>query len=77
MHDERHEQPVTQGLRFLEYRVLFESGAGHALIKRIPQRRLGRMSGLDGPSLLLCSDASAFITGAVIAVDGDHLVSTL
>ena len=33
----------------------FASDAGKALIKRIPQRRLGRLEELDGPLLLLCS----------------------
>lgn len=48
-----------------------------AMLKRIPQRRYGEMTDLDGPLLLLASDASAYITGAVLAVDGGHLVSPL
>lgn len=55
----------------------FESNAGRALIKRIPQRRLGELDELDGPLLLLASDASSFMTGSVIEVDGGHLVGTL
>ena len=53
------------------------SPAGEALVKRIPQRRLGRLEDLDGPLLLLASDASRYMTGATIAVDGGHLVSSL
>lgn len=53
------------------------SDAGRAMLKRIPQRRIGDLSDLDGPLLLLCSDASAYMTGAVIPVDGGHLVSSL
>ncbi|MEX0693197.1 MAG: SDR family NAD(P)-dependent oxidoreductase [Rhodospirillales bacterium] len=53
------------------------SNAGLAMIKRIPMRRAGRMHDLDGPLLLLASDASAYMTGAVIPVDGGHLVNTL
>ncbi|HVO46515.1 MAG TPA: SDR family NAD(P)-dependent oxidoreductase [Steroidobacteraceae bacterium] len=53
------------------------SAAGSALIKRIPQRRLGELSDFDGTLLLLASDASRYITGEVIAVDGGHLVSSL
>ena len=36
--------------------VFFETDAGKALIRRIPQRRLGRLGDLDGPLLLLASD---------------------
>lgn len=55
----------------------FRTDAGSALIRRIPQRRLGAMGDLDGPLLLLASDASAYMTGSVVAVDGGHLVSGL
>jgi NAD(P)-dependent dehydrogenase (short-subunit alcohol dehydrogenase family) len=58
-------------------RDFLETPAGAALIKRIPQRRLGTLDDLDGPLLLLASDASRFMTGAVIAVDGGHLISSL
>ena len=57
--------------------AFFESDAGKALIKRIPQRRLGDLSDLDGPLLLLASDASRYMTGAIISVDGGHLLSSL
>lgn len=58
-------------------RDFFASDAGKAMLKRIPQRRLGQVEDLDGPLLLLCSDAAAYMTGSVIAVDGGHLVSSL
>ena len=58
-------------------RDFFASEAGQALLKRVPQRRLGQPRHLDAPLLLLASDASEFMTGAVVAVDGGHLVSTL
>jgi NAD(P)-dependent dehydrogenase (short-subunit alcohol dehydrogenase family) len=51
--------------------------AGQELVRRIPQRRLGKLQDLDGPLLLLASDASSYMTGAVIPVDGGHLVSSL
>ena len=51
--------------------------SGQNLIKRVPQRRLGELHDLDGPLLLLASGASRFMTGAVIPVDGGHLVSSL
>lgn len=55
----------------------FKTPAGTALIKRIPQRRLGQPEDLDGPLLLLASDAGAFMTGSTVEVDGGHLVSGL
>ena len=47
------------------------------MINRIPMRRLGDLSDLDGPLLLLASDASRYMNGSTIVVDGGHLVSTL
>lgn len=58
-------------------RAFFATEAGARLIARIPQQRLGQMSDLDGPLLLLCSDASRYVTGSVLAVDGGHLVNSL
>jgi NAD(P)-dependent dehydrogenase (short-subunit alcohol dehydrogenase family) len=58
-------------------REFFATDTGRALIKRIPQRRLGQASELEGPLLLMCSDAGSYMTGAVLAVDGGHLVSSL
>lgn len=58
-------------------RDFLASDAGERLKSRIPQRRFGRLADLDGPLLLLASDAGAFMTGSVLAVDGGHLVSTL
>lgn len=55
----------------------FAGEAGRKLISRVPQRRIGELSELDGPLLLLASDASSFMTGTVIPVDGGHLVSSL
>jgi NAD(P)-dependent dehydrogenase (short-subunit alcohol dehydrogenase family) len=57
--------------------TFFETDAGQAMIKRIPMRRLGQPSDLDGAFLLLAGDASAWMTGTCIAVDGGHLVSSL
>lgn len=55
----------------------FESDQGRAMIKRIPMRRLGQPADLDGAFLLLATEASAWMTGSCIAIDGGHLVSAL
>lgn len=58
-------------------REFFASKTGQDLIKRVPQRRLGKPEHLDGPLLLLASDASGFMTGSTLVVDGGHVVSPL
>ena len=55
----------------------FSTEAGQAMLKRIPMRRIGRPEDLDGGFLLLATDASAWMTGAVLPIDGGHLVSSL
>lgn len=55
----------------------WDTDQGKAMLRRIPQRRLGELPDLDGPLLLLASEASRYMTGSVIAVDGGHLVSSL
>ena len=47
-----------------------DTEAGQRLVKALPQRRLGKPEDLDGVIRLLCSDASSYMTGAVIPVDG-------
>jgi len=58
-------------------RDMLQSERGRELVTRIPLRRTGEMDEIAGPLLLLASDASSFMTGEIIAVDGGHLVSSL
>jgi NAD(P)-dependent dehydrogenase (short-subunit alcohol dehydrogenase family) len=58
-------------------REFLTSEAGEKLRSRIPSRRFGELNDLDGPLLLLASDAGAAMSGATVAVDGAHLVSSL
>jgi 3-oxoacyl-[acyl-carrier protein] reductase len=48
---------------------------GEKLIKSIPQRRLGAAADLDGTLLLLASQASRYMTGSVVTVDGGFLLA--
>jgi NAD(P)-dependent dehydrogenase (short-subunit alcohol dehydrogenase family) len=49
--------------------------AGERMKKRIPQRRFGMPEDLDGALLLLASDASRYMTGSIILVDGGLLLA--
>lgn len=57
--------------------AFLQGDAGARLRDRIPMRRFGQCADLDGPLLLLASDAGRYITGAQLAVDGGHLCSGL
>jgi len=58
-------------------RDFLDTEVGRRTTNRIPMRRVGQVTDLNGPLLLLASDASSYMTGAVIPVDGGHLVSSL
>ena len=56
----------------------FDTEHGQNYIRsKVPMRRLGMLSELDGPLLLLASEAGAFMTGSVLNVDGGHLNNSL
>ncbi len=54
-----------------------DSPKGKEMIKRIPQRTLGEFNDLSGVLLLLCSDASSYMTGSSITVDGGLSLSVI
>jgi NAD(P)-dependent dehydrogenase (short-subunit alcohol dehydrogenase family) len=52
-------------------KVMYEDAAWVAyLVDRIPMRRPGKMSDLEGPVVFLASDASEYVTGQTLLVDG-------
>jgi NAD(P)-dependent dehydrogenase (short-subunit alcohol dehydrogenase family) len=48
---------------------------GRELLMRTPMKRFGKIPELVGAAILLASDASSFITGQCISVDGGFLAS--
>jgi NAD(P)-dependent dehydrogenase (short-subunit alcohol dehydrogenase family) len=58
-------------------RAFFQTEAGKALIGRIPLKRIGQAPDLNGALLFLSSPASAYVTGAVLSIDGGHGVAAI
>ena len=55
----------------------FKTEDGQALIQRVPTKRIGELAELNGPLLLLASDAGSLMTGSAVTVDGGHVLSEL
>ena len=47
------------------------------LQRQIPQRRIGEADDLSGAFILLASDASRYMTGSTVTVDGGHSSNSL
>jgi NAD(P)-dependent dehydrogenase (short-subunit alcohol dehydrogenase family) len=58
-------------------RLLLESDQAPEFEKGIPMRRFGEFEDLDGPLLLLASDASRYMNGSIVVVDGGHICASL
>lgn len=63
------------GRRDLVMKAMHQLATHHSealkkLIGKLFPRRLGKLSELDGPLLLLASNAGSFMTGTVLTVDG-------
>ena len=54
--------------------ALTDKGFKEPMLRRTPMRRYGQLDELDGPFLLLASDAGRYMTGSVIVVDGGQVL---
>ncbi|ANY25207.1 SDR family NAD(P)-dependent oxidoreductase [Gordonia terrae] len=61
----------TEAAQFADDRVL------EAMSRKVPFRRLGHLSELDGPFLLLASDAGRYMSGSTVTVDGALSVNSV
>jgi NAD(P)-dependent dehydrogenase (short-subunit alcohol dehydrogenase family) len=55
--------------------ALLDGPRGQEFLMRTPMRRFGHLDELVGAAVYLASDASAFVTGQILAVDGGFLAS--
>jgi NAD(P)-dependent dehydrogenase (short-subunit alcohol dehydrogenase family) len=55
--------------------ALLDAPRGQELLLRTPMKRFGNLEELVGAAVYLSSDAAAFVTGQVLAVDGGFLAS--
>jgi len=66
---------IAPGYFSTELNADFLAGeAGRKLLSKVPFGRAGQMAELDGPLLLLASEAGSFMTGSVLVVDGGTLL---
>lgn len=62
---------IAPGWFLTEMTAAMEDDASQAFVARnTPLRRMGRLEELDGPLLLLASEAGSYMTGTTLVVDG-------
>ena len=59
----------------LTEKLLTGTGRGQEVLMRTPMKRFGELEELVGAAIFLASDASSFVTGTLLAVDGGYLAS--
>ena len=47
----------------------WQSESGQRLIQMMPRKRVGKPADLDAALMMLCSNESSFVNGAVLAAD--------
>ncbi|MDQ6434148.1 glucose 1-dehydrogenase [Mesorhizobium sp. LHD-90] len=52
-----------------------DAGWQQAMLEKIPQKRFGTMQDIGGTVVFLASDASSYVTGHCIPIDGGYLAS--
>jgi NAD(P)-dependent dehydrogenase (short-subunit alcohol dehydrogenase family) len=62
-------------LTSLTQRLQDDPARSAEILGRTPLKRWGKPEDIVGPALFLCSPAGAFITGAVLPVDGGYLIT--
>jgi 3-oxoacyl-[acyl-carrier protein] reductase len=66
---------IAPGFVVTEINREYLAGKGAEMTRHIPVGRLGETGDLDGALLLLASDASRFMAGATIVVDGGQVLA--
>jgi NAD(P)-dependent dehydrogenase (short-subunit alcohol dehydrogenase family) len=59
----------------LSEKLVMGTPRGQEVLIRTPMKRFGELEELIGAGIFLASDASSFVTGTLLAVDGGYLAS--